>query len=364
MTAIASTDLETAPCLRAGPLDVSGRRFASAARSLGHSRGASVIRAWCVAHIFQQRESIFASNREPLAAFVSLLEESARLLGEISQSSFIRLGADSDGKTDVNFPNGLEAATGEYYAHLFKSFSSQSYWEEPLGLLRTRLERNGVDIASLRGKCLLDAGCGGGRYTAAWNALGAQPVIGVDISPANIGDAQRRAVAAGLDIQFQVTDVLNLPFADTYFDLVFSNGVLHHTRDCARGIRELVRVLKPGGLGWLYLIEKPGGLFWDSIEILRAVMRGERDEIARMALQILGTPSNRIFYMLDHVMVPINVRLTTGEVERYLRDAGATEIRRLNRGADFDRIERIYRGEPFAEVKYGVGEHRYTFSRR
>jgi hypothetical protein len=122
-------------------------------------------------------------------------------------------------------------------------------------------------------------------------------------------------------------------------------------------------VLRKGGLGWLYLIEKPGGLFWDSIEILRVIMKDEKRDVARGALQVLGIPANRIFYMLDHVLVPINIRLTPEEIENCLTESGATSIRRLTRGADFDRIERIYEDDPYADLKFGVGENRFVFSK-
>ena len=47
--------------------------------------------------------------------------------------------------------------------------------------------------------------------------------------------------------------------------------------------------------------------------------------------------------------------------EGWLKQAGASEIRRLERGTDFDRVEQVYQHRPFAEVKYGVGEQRYFF---
>ncbi len=78
---------------------------------------------------------------------------------------------------------------------------------------------------------------------------------------------------------------------------------------------------------------------------------------------MLGVPGNRIFFMLDHVMVPINVRLRPRQVEDALAAAGARDVRRLERGTDFDRIEAIHRGIPFAEVKFGVGENRYVFGK-
>ena len=164
-------------------------------------------------------------------------------------------------------------------------------------------------------------------------------------------------------ISFKQGNVLDLPFEDDRFDVVFSNGVLHHTTDWKKGLAELMRVLKPGGWGWLYLIENPGGVFWDMIEILRVVMKNEDKATSRAALQQLNMPANRIFYMLDHVMVPINLRLTSAEIEDCLRSCGAVNIRRLARGSDIDRIEQIAQGGKYAAERFGVGENRYIFSK-
>jgi len=68
--------------------------------------------------------------------------------------------------------------------------------------------------------------------------------------------------------------------------------------------------------------------------------------------------------MLDHVMVPINTRLTVQEITDELKSNGATNIRRLTRGTDFDRIEAIYNKTPFAREKFGIGENRFIFSKK
>jgi ubiquinone/menaquinone biosynthesis C-methylase UbiE len=247
---------------------------------------------------------------------------------------------------------------------LFPGFSNTAFFDETLKLLKLRLERNGIAVDGFGGKSLIDVGCGGGRYACAWRELGASPVLGVDISPLNIKDARQRSQANHLTaIRFETANVLDLHFEAASFDAVFSNGVLHHTTNWRLGIAELLRILKPGGFGWLYLIEDPGGLFWDLIEILRGMMQNENRDLAQATLQMLNIPGNRIFYVLDHVMVPINVRLRPHQVEEALREAGAVSIRRLERGTDFDRVEQIYQHNPFAEIKFGVGENRYVFSK-
>src|SRR5207244_1364571 len=174
---------------------------------------------------------------------------------------------DSEEKTFRQGKAEVISITGEHYGRLFQAFSSRSFWDEPVLLLRTRLERNGVDISRLEQKEVLDAGCGGGRYTAAWRILGAKRAVGIDASEIGIEDAIKRTSDANLEgVEFKQANALKVPFKDQSYDIVFSNGVLHHTENWQQGINELVRVLKRGGLGWLYLIEKPGGVVWDVIE--------------------------------------------------------------------------------------------------
>jgi ubiquinone/menaquinone biosynthesis C-methylase UbiE len=360
---LTSLEYEIAPCLEKGPLSQVGSELVEAARDLGWSRRASILRAWCVAHVFERQERIFAENVPPTRAIVAELDGAVRFLRASLDCGFVRV-ADQLGSTVQSQEETatVEEATGSHYGHLFQAFSDDSYWKEAAYLLRLRLDRNGIEPDSLPGKSVLDVGCGGGRYTAAWRTLGGRPVLGVDVSPLNIATAHRRTSSLD-DIDFRVGDVLDLSLEDDSYDIVFSNGVLHHTKDWRKGITEVCRILKPGGFGWLYVIEKPGGLFWDLVEILRVVVNKEDRESARTALSTLGLAANRIFYMLDHVMAPINERLTSEEVEDCLRAAGAIRIRRLQRGVDFDRVERIYQGEPFAFEKYGIGENRFVFSK-
>ncbi|MGH9769644.1 MAG: methyltransferase domain-containing protein [Blastocatellia bacterium] len=367
MTAqIQADDIAIAPCLASGPIAGAARDVVLAARSLDDTPWSSFAKACAAPYLFNGMERGFDSHGAPVEEINRLLENLASFFALTTKIGFGKLAAPSrpEGRSSADVSGQVEEVTGEHYGKLFENFSTGSYWEEPARLLKLRLDRNGIDLTELPGKRALDAGCGGGRYTVAWRLIGAQQAVGVDISPLNIATARRRVEQLNVNgVAFEQGNVLQLPFPDDSFDIVFSNGVLHHTVDWRAGVAECVRTLKPGGLGWIYLIENPGGLFWDVIEILRVITRELDRDAARSALQTLGTPANRIFYMLDHVMVPINIRLTPDEITACLEEAGATAIRRLTRGADFDRIERTHRGEPFAEVKYGVGENRFIFSK-
>jgi len=370
---ITNEDFKRAPCLQEGPISNSARALVTAARRLGNDHRASHLRGCCVLNLFENSERIFASGEEPIAAFNQMLDKLTGMLNEAVDGNSDAKSAETSNRPKAN-GNGDRSAiaqapdvkeiTGNHYGRLFRGFSDKSFWDEPLRLLKTRVERNEISIDGLNEKTILDAGCGGGRYSVAWRLLGAGKVVGLDASEIGIADARKRVSEANVEsVEFEQGNVLELPYADNSFDVVFSNGVLHHTTDWQRGINELVRVLKPGGLGWLYLIENPGGLFWDVVEILRVIMADEDRDNARDVLNFMGVPANRVFYMLDHVMVPINLRLPCDEIEQCLASSGATNIRRLTRGADFDRVERISQKQPYAELKYGVGESRYTFSK-
>ncbi len=101
-----------------------------------------------------------------------------------------------------------------------------------------------------RGRLVLDAGCGHGRYLRAFADLGAT-AVGVDV-----GEGPLHAGVPTDDPRIHLVqgDVLRLPFRDGVFDLAFCDGVLHHTPDARRGFLELARVVRPGGAvyAWLY----------------------------------------------------------------------------------------------------------------
>ncbi len=72
-------------------------------------------------------------------------------------------------------------------------------------------------------------------------------VTAFDLSPAYVEEARRRARANGTTIHFVTADAERLPFADGSFDRIWGNAVLHHL-DLARAVREVRRVLAPGGV--------------------------------------------------------------------------------------------------------------------
>jgi 2-polyprenyl-3-methyl-5-hydroxy-6-metoxy-1,4-benzoquinol methylase len=94
---------------------------------------------------------------------------------------------------------------------------------------------------------LLDIGCGPGRHTAAAARLGWKRVVGADQSAADLTTARRRLLDEGLAAALTATDIRLLPFRDGAFHAVVCAEVLEHIPDHRQAVKELVRVLAPGG---------------------------------------------------------------------------------------------------------------------
>ena len=112
------------------------------------------------------------------------------------------------------------------------------------------LMKTGLRPEELKGKLVLDVGCGMGRFAEVATRWGAR-VVGIDLSAAAEVAARNLANREFVALQ---ADVFALPFAAQSFDIIYSMGVLHHTPDCEAAVKALAKYLKPGGVlaVWLY----------------------------------------------------------------------------------------------------------------
>ncbi|MCH7624652.1 MAG: methyltransferase domain-containing protein [Chloroflexi bacterium] len=100
------------------------------------------------------------------------------------------------------------------------------------------------------GMTLLDCGCGPGTITFGLaEAVAPAETVGVDLEPSMIDRAEAFAKERDVpNVRFQVADIFELPFDEGSFDVVYSCAVLEHLGEPVRALREMGRVLKPGGL--------------------------------------------------------------------------------------------------------------------
>lgn len=113
------------------------------------------------------------------------------------------------------------------------------------------IQKTGFSSDDLRGRLVLDAGVGAGRYADVVSRWGAD-VVGADLSYAV--EAAHKNFQDRPNVWIAQADIGELPFKPESFDVIFSIGVLHHTPDTKTYFKRLVPLLKPGGTIaiWVY----------------------------------------------------------------------------------------------------------------
>jgi SAM-dependent methyltransferase len=124
------------------------------------------------------------------------------------------------------------------------------------------------------GARLLEVGCGMGTDLLQF-ARGGAMCTGVDLTPRSIAITRQRFALYCQRADLLIGDGERLPFANDTLDVVYSNGVLHHTPDTAGAVRELHRVLKPGGTAKVMIYHKNSLHYWGEMMLHRGVLRGE-----------------------------------------------------------------------------------------
>jgi SAM-dependent methyltransferase len=140
----------------------------------------------------------------------------------------------------------ITGPVGEFTPAWFARIEEHRYAVEPMIHAVAQFTRH-------RGKKLLEIGVGAGTDHLQWSRAGCE-CWGVDLTDRAIETTTRHLAVHGLSSNLQRLDAETLPFADASFDLVYSWGVLHHAERPELIVREIARVLRPGGqfIGMLY----------------------------------------------------------------------------------------------------------------
>ena len=169
-----------------------------------------------------------------------------------------------------------------------------------------------VRFPTWAGRDVLEAGCGiatdGVRFARAGSRY-----TGVDFSPTALELGRRRFALEGLEGSFVHGSVTELPFPDASFDLVYSNGVIHHVPQTERAVGEFHRVLRPGGTALVMLYHRGSFNYRFTILIIR------RSLAALLALPAATTAVAKITG--EHLdVLQAHRELLSEHGARYLRD--------------------------------------------
>jgi len=131
-----------------------------------------------------------------------------------------------------------------------------------------------MEFSAHAGEDVLEIGGGLGIDLAQFASRGAR-VTDVDLSAGHLALAEEHFRLRGLAGRFVHYDAETLPFPDARFDLVYSNGVLHHTPNTAAVVREIFRVLKPGGRVIVMMYAENSLHYWRNLVWAIGLKEGE-----------------------------------------------------------------------------------------
>lgn len=135
---------------------------------------------------------------------------------------------------------------------------------------------------------LIDAGCGAGMSALELfgEILGRIRYLGVDVSEA-VDVAADRFAERGIEAAFLQADISNLPLPPDSADLIFSEGVLHHTNSTQGSLGALSNLLKPGGRLLFYVYRRKGPVREFTDDLIRAKLQAMSPQQAWEALEPL-----------------------------------------------------------------------------
>lgn len=123
------------------------------------------------------------------------------------------------------------------------------------------------------GFALLDCGCGPGSITLGLaRCVAPGRVVAIDQVDAQFAGARAEAERQGLPIEFRSASIYELPFPEASFDAVFSHALFEHLSRPLDALKEIHRVLKPGGFVGLRSPDWAGNLFYPDLPELRQIV--------------------------------------------------------------------------------------------
>ena len=189
--------------------------------------------------------------------------------------------------------------------------------------LHRRWKRRAAELAAASarpGWRVLDLCCGTGDLTFAARRCGAAFIVGLDFTEAMLQIALRRRAQDDAGTQFVQGDALRLPFADASFDAVTVGYGLRNVADIEQSLREMLRVLRPGGRVVVLDCGKPDNA------MVRVFFLG----YLRVMMPLIGWLFHRDPDTYRYITESLETFPAQRGIEAMMRRAGMTAVRVLN----------------------------------
>jgi SAM-dependent methyltransferase len=251
----------------------------------------------------------------------------------------------------------METMHQDLFQRLWTQFDADEYVER-IERYQHRLAVNGLAGAfvGLRG---MDFGCGHGNFAHAFIRSGAAFVLGVDYGEDSISFATRARdrLDIGPDrILFKMANVYDTREPSESYDFAVQNGVFHHLDDEDSAYREVHRILRPGGLFWVYT-DGSGAISHDLWDVSREILADLPASFVINQLESLNISTGKRYHLGDGLNA-VYRHTTWEELIGRLARLGFGDFRRLVGGFPTDFDHDAIAADPFGAAKFGSGDLR------
>jgi 2-polyprenyl-3-methyl-5-hydroxy-6-metoxy-1,4-benzoquinol methylase len=171
----------------------------------------------------------------------------------------------------------------------------------------------------IKGKSVIDVGCGGGRWSYGFAKLGCQ-VTATDISDAPCVHTRQHVPQA----QVIKSDLFELPdvLKDTKFDIVWCWGVIHHTADPQQAFKILTNLMNNDGLLHIYVYSFDRGM---KVRILRKLLSPfsfkQKEKLIGLMIKI-GVLHGDVHEWFDALSPKINYEINESDLQKWFNSSG------------------------------------------
>lgn len=177
-----------------------------------------------------------------------------------------------------------------------------------------------MEFANFADKRVLEVGAGLGTDLAQFAKYGAR-TTDLDLSAGHLNHAKNNFALRGLDGEFKHGDGESIPFPDDTFDLVYSNGVIHHTPNTLNVVKEINRVLKPGGRAIIMVYAENSLHYWYQLVMKIGIQQNEINQ------RSMGWVMSGTVEISEHGQRPLVKVYTKPRLRNMFREAGFRGIR-------------------------------------
>ena len=243
---------------------------------------------------------------------------------------------------------------------LWSLFNLEEYKNDRIQRYIKRIKINNL-VKHIKGKKIIDFGCGHGNFLIACYMLGAKECVGIDYGKDSINFAQnicRKLKIPKNSVKFLKTEVYNSHQKNEYFDFAIQNGVFHHLQYEKKAYLEVKRVLKPNGYFWVYT--DGGGGVRDQIHYLsqRILKRFDKSLITEF-ISRFGLTTSKQYHLGDSMNAHYNTT-TYKTIERKLAKINFIKSQYLKGGFKTD-FDKMFSNDPAFDFKFGDGQIRILF---